>query len=318
LRARAEFDRAWCYDQAGHSTNAFTLLTNLVRQFPASPATPLAALWLGDYYLNQREPSRYGEAEKYYQLLFTSSNSVPAELSRRAILMAAKAAFFRQGYRDAKHYLTNYLINDPQLQGDLQVGPEAWFMLGDIELMDPARDVSTNKFAKFEDAINWFQRVTNYYSATRLAPLAMGKIANCHFQLAAQNTNRFDMATNQYWQVILSPLADVATRAQAEFGLGQVLEKMSEQRTNRTELLSSALTHYLDVVYGRRLQKGEDPDPFWTGKAAVAAAGLATERLQSSDQAEHLLEYMSKTMPSNPTWEKRLEALRQQRDQSAH
>jgi TolA-binding protein len=312
-RPQAEFDRAWCYYQAGHETNAFTLFTNLVQRFPASNSALLAELWLGDYYLNQRDPRYYGEAEKYYQLLFTSSNAVPAELSRRAILMAAKAAFFRQGYRDAKHYLTNYLVSDPLLRNDLEVGPETWFMLGDIEIMDPSRDLSTNKLAKYEDAILSFSRVTNFYSGSRLVPLAMGKIANCHFQLAAQNTNRYEMATNQYWQIINSPLADIATRSQAEFGLGQVLEKMAEQRTNRLDLLNTALVSYLNVVYGRRLGSGEEPDPFWMGKAALAAGALA-ERLQDFDQAERLYEYMQRgPVPVTPTWEKRLESLRLQR-----
>jgi TolA-binding protein len=314
-RPQAEFERAWCYYQAGNQTNAFSLFTNIVQSFPGSPFTPLAKLWLGDYFLNQRDlPHNFENAETYYQLLFRSTNAIPVELARHAILMAAKAAFFRQGYRDAKHYLTNYLVNDPQLIYDPQVGPEAWFMLGDIELEYPSRDLATNKLAKFEDAINLFARVTNFYSGTRLAPLAMGKIANCHFQLAALNTNRYEMATNQYWQVINSPIADVATRSQAEVGLGQVLEKMAERWNNRAELLNSALQHYLDVVYSRRLQKGETPDPYWRSKAALAAGTLAVEQFQQFDQAEHLYQEMLITLPSlSATWEKKLESLRQQR-----
>lgn len=313
-RPQAEFDRAWCYYQAGNETNAFTLFTNLVQQFPGTPCTPLAQLWIGDYYLNQRDlPRHYENAEAYYQLLLRSTNAVPLELTRHAVLMAAKAAFFRTGYRDARNYLTN-LVNDPQLVNDAEVGPEAWFMLGDIELEYPSRDVATNRLARFEDAINWFARVTNIYAGSRLAPLAMGKIANCHFQLAALNTNRYEMATNQYWQIIQSPLADVATRSQAEYGLGQVLEKMAEIWTNRTELLTSALDHYLNVVYSRRLGKDEQPDPFWMAKAAQAAGALAADRLQLPDRAERLYQDMLKAIPGlAPVWERRLETLRQQR-----
>jgi TolA-binding protein len=302
-RPQAEFDRAWCHYQAGNETNALKLFTSLAQRFPNSASAPLAQLWLGDYCLNQRD---YPGAETYYQLLSTSTNSVPVDLSRQGLLMAAKAAFFRQGYGDARSYLTN-LITDPQF------GAEAWFMLGDIELEDPSRN--TNKLAKFEDAINRFQRVTSFYANSRLAPLAMGKIADCHFQLAAENTNRYEMATNQYWQVVTNAgLADVTTRSQAEFGLGQVLEKMAEQRTNRIELINGALGHYLDVVYGRRLRKGEDPDPLWVSRAALAAGTLATDRLQRFDEAERLYQEMIKTMPSlRATWEKRLNAIRQLR-----
>ena len=106
----------------------------------------------------------------------------------------------------------------------------------------------------------------------------------------------------------------MATRSQAEFGLGQVLQKMAEHWTNRTELLEGALEHYLNVVYSRRLQKGEDPDPFWLNKAAVSAGTLAVEQLQHFDQAERLYQSMLKTLPSQSAiWEKKLEILRQQR-----
>lgn len=301
-RAEAEFDRAWCYYQSGRETNAYTLLTNLVSHFPGTGPAAMAQLWLGDFYLNQRD---YASAERSYQFLTQATNSVSPDLIRQAMLMAAKAAFFRQGYPDARKYLMP-LVDDPR------IGPEAWFMLGDIEI-EESRD-ATNKLAKFEEAINRFARITNFFASSRLAPLAMGKIANCHFQLAAQNTNRYEMATNQYFQLVLAPNADVTTRSQAEVALGQVLERMADQRPNRLELLNAALAHYLNVVYHKRLRSGEDPDPYWVGRAAVAAGTLATERLQRFDEAETLYRTMSRTLPAlDSTWTKRLEALRQSR-----
>ena len=183
-------------------------------------------------------------------------------------------------------------------------------MLGAIELEDPWR-AATNKFAKFEYAIISFGRVTNF--PNRLVPLAMGRIADCHFQLAAQDTNRYELATNQYWQVILSPLADAATRSQAEVGLGQALEKMAMVRTNRTELLNQALTHYLNVVYAKR-SKEEDQDPYWLGQAAQTAGTLAVEQLQLYEPAERLYQSMMIKLPSlRSVWEKRLATLREQR-----
>ncbi|MFO1501435.1 MAG: tetratricopeptide repeat protein [Verrucomicrobiota bacterium] len=303
LRPQAQFERAWCYYQAGNDTNAYMLITNLVRDFPNSETIPVAHLWLGDYYLNRRD---YATAEKHYQFLQTSTNPVSTDLQKQSLLMAAKAAFFRQGYNDARGYL-NKLVDDPRF------GPEAYFILGDIELEED----TSNKLSKFEEAIKPFQRVTNFYGRSRFAPLAMGKIANCHFQLAAQNTNRFEMATNQYWQVILSPLADVATRSQAEVGLGEVLVKMAEQRSNRIALLEAALKHYLDVVYGRHLRPDEHPDPFWISRAALAAGSLAVERLQRYDEAERFYREMFQLLPSlRSTWEKRLDNLTQTRNQS--
>jgi TolA-binding protein len=310
-RPQAEFDRAWCYYQSGSDTNAFKSLTNLVHRFPSSPVAPLAQLWIGDYYLNLRN---YADAETYYQLPSTSMNPAPVELVKQGLLMSAKAAFFRGGYPDARYYLTNtFPTAQTALIADPQFGAEAWFMLGDIELEDRAR--TTNKLARSEEAINRFQRVTTFYPNSRLAPLAMGKIANCYFQLAADNSNRYEMATNQYWQVVTNTvLADASTRSQAEYALGRVLEKMADQRTNRVELLQGALGHYLDVVYGRRLGAGDDPDPLWVSQAALAAGALASERLERFDEAERLYEAMLQRMPSlSAIWIKRLETVRQQR-----
>jgi hypothetical protein len=274
-----------------------------VHRYPGTRAGALGQLWLGDYYLNRRD---YISAERSYQFLSRSTNSVSPTLTKQALLMAAKAAFFRQGYADARNYLMA-LVEDPVL------GPEAWFMLGDIELEDRSRD-ATNPLAKFEEAINRFSRVTNFYANSRWSPLAMGKIANCHFQLAAQHPNRYEMATNQYLQLVLAARADVPTRSQAEVVLGRVLERMADQRTNRTELLTGALRHYLSVVYGRRLRPGEEPDPFWVSQAALAAGTLAADRLQRGEEAERLYRAMMKTLPSlQGLWEKRIEALRHSR-----
>src|SRR5690349_12724950 len=113
-----------------------------------------------------------------------------------------------------------------------------------------------------------------------------------------------------------SPLADVATRRQAEVGLGLVLEKMAEHWTNRNELLNAALRHYLNVAQASNIdrEKEEEPDPFWMAKAALAAGTLAVDQFQHFDEAEQLYLSMLKTLPSMAsTWEKRLETLRQQR-----
>lgn len=187
-RPQAEFERAWCYDQSGAETNAFGLFTNLLQHFPGSAYAPLAQLWVADYYLNQGSKVN---AEQYYQMLFDSTNPVPLALSKHGQLMAAKTAVFRQAYKEARFYLTNVytasLLNDPEL------GPEVWFMLGDIEMEDPSRD-TTNKTAKFEDAIIRFQRIVSLpeYSGSKLVPLAFGKIAECNFNLGLQSQGRYD------------------------------------------------------------------------------------------------------------------------------
>lgn len=291
-RAQAEFDRAWCYAQSGSDTNAFRLFSNVAQQFPSSSYAAMARLWIGDYYLNAHN---FDLAEiNYYNL---STNKM-GRLTEHAQLMAAKAAFFGQRYTNAFDYLTR-LVNDTRVEPDISA--EAWFMLGDLELEDSA---NTNNLAKFAEAIKRFQRVI--LTTNSLVPLALGKMANCHFQLAAQDTNRYEMATNLYLQVITHPLADAPARNQAEVALGQVLEKMAG--TNRVDLLKEALDHYLRVVYSK------EPDPFWMGKAAMSAGTLASDRLQLPDQAERLYKDMINALPSmRSVWETRLNTLQRQR-----
>jgi outer membrane protein assembly factor BamD (BamD/ComL family) len=299
-RAQVEFDRAWVSYQAGQDTNALALFTRVVKEHPSSPSAPMAQLWIADYHLNQRQ---YQSAESNYQLLFKTNQFIHPDLSKQARIMAARAAFFRQGWREARAYLTE-LIEDPRW------GPEAYFMLGDLEIEDTTRP-ATNKLARFEEAIKYFDRITNprFFPTNRLVPLALGRIADCHFQLSVQYTNSLDLAATNYHQVIFSG-ADIATRSNAEIGLAKTLEKMAEQRPNKKELLEQALTHCLAVVYSERL-KGENPDPYWVKEAALFAGRLA-ERLQRFDEAERLYESMLRSFPSlRPEWEKRLHALRQ-------
>jgi outer membrane protein assembly factor BamD (BamD/ComL family) len=301
-RPQVEFDRAWAHYQAGQETNALSLFARLVKEHPASPPAPLAQLWIADYHFNQRQ---YQAAESNYQLLFKTSDAIRPDLSKQARIMAAKAAFFRWGYKEARAYLTE-LIEDPRW------GPEAYFMLGDIEIADDTA-AATNKLARFEEAIKYFDRITNtrFFPTNRFVPLALGRIADCHFQLAVQYTNSLDQAATNYHQVIFSG-ADIATRSNAEIGLAKVLEKMAEQRPNKKELLEQALSHCLKVVYSERL-KGEDPDPFFVKEAAMFAGRLA-ERLQRFEEAERLYESMLRSFPSlRPEWEKRLQAVRQQK-----
>jgi hypothetical protein len=128
-----------------------------------------------------------------------------------------------------------------------------------------------------------------------------------------QYTNSYDQAVTYYSEVIDPKAnADIATRSKAEIGLGQVLERMAEQRADSKALLDQALDHYLNVVYSKGLRKDEAPDPFSVKDAALRAGALA-ERLQRFEQAEQLYEGMLRSFPSlRSVWERRIELARQQ------
>ncbi len=301
----AQFNLGWSYYQSGQDTNAYALFTNLVSRFPSHFLAPKAQTWVGDYYLRQEN---WKQAEQSYQMVFQNTNWIGAELSYQARLMAARAALFRQGYSDAKSYLTN-LVQDPKCPPS--VAPEAWFVLGDLFLEQSSTD-STNSLAHFSEALNVFTIITKQYPTNTLAPLAWGKIGDCHVQLATQFPNSYEKATNAYDQVLQSKWADlpVAALNQAEVGMGVVLEKMAESKTglDKVPILTMALDHYLNVVYGRN-SAGRDPDPVWLKKAALSATRLA-ESLNLKNEASNLYRRLMTVVPAmRSTWAKKLEAL---------
>ncbi len=165
LRPQAEFDRAWVFYQAGEATNAFNAFTNFVAQFPTHELAPLAQNWVADYYGDQEN---WLMAEQSYQAIFQSTNWLSSSLAYRAKLMAARTAFYHQGYADARSYLTN-LIADTRCPPEIL--PEAFFILGDVFIESKISD-STNALNNFMDAISAFSRITQQYPADRLAPLA--------------------------------------------------------------------------------------------------------------------------------------------------
>jgi hypothetical protein len=97
-------------------------------------------------------------------------------------------------------------------------------------------------------------------------------------------------------------------------GLGKTLEMMSALRPAGEQLLlqKQALNQYLDVVFGNglRVDRGEQPDPFWVKEAGFAAGKLA-EQLGLHRQAADLYERLIQILPAmRPALEKRLERAR--------
>jgi outer membrane protein assembly factor BamD (BamD/ComL family) len=311
-RPQVEFDRAWAFFQSGAETNALHSFTNFVSLYPTNSLAPLAQYWVADYFFRQRD---FLNAELHYQnRIFSSTNAPPSDLGFQASLMASRSAFFREGYADARRYLTN-LINHPECPAPLR--PEAYLLLADVFIQEPSPD-STNRFRNFEEALNPLTRLINQFPTNRLAVLAWGRIGDCSLQLAAQDParapKRYEESTNAYHKVIeFGSLASVAARSQAEVGLGRVLEKLAELKSvpERNALLDQSLNHYLNVVFARRINAdaGEFPDTFWVKEAGLAAGKLA-EALQKKNEAAQLYRRLLIEVPAlRQVWEKKLEQL---------
>jgi TolA-binding protein len=304
-RADVEFQHGVLLDRLGQGTNALTVFTNFVSRFPLHPLAPAAQTWVADHFHSQESWAR---AEQSYQRVFQNTNWIGLPLAYYSRMMAARTAFQRGGYNDARSYLTNLVI-DPKCPADLKA--EAWFALGDIFLEEPITG-STNALHNFTQAAAVFDRIVSQYPTNQIALLALAKKGDCYFQIAA-HTNFFDSyvtASNAYSTVLKSAALSMKARNQAEFGLARVLEKMAEGKseTERLKLRKTALNHLLNIVYGND-NAGQRADPFYL-KLGGREAGRLAEELGERDAAIALYKRLSVELPaSRSLWQSRISVL---------
>ena len=233
-------------------------------------------------------------------------------------MMAGRAAFMRQGYKDAANYFKSLIDRLIALNRPSPLIPQAYFALADTYMSSPAAVLgSTNALDGYKEAIGILDRITREYPANPLAPLAWGQMGICYLQLASADTNNYERAALSFTNALKSEVADVKCRSIAEVGLAKVLEKQSEQApaTERTRLLNEAFRHYWNVVDGKVLEENESADPVGLKEAAMAAARLA-ETLQRWDEAANLYQKLTRWAPPlRKTLESKLERLEQLRSQ---
>jgi len=313
LRSRAEFDHAWVNYQAGRETNALVLFTNFVAQFPTHELAPRAQNWVADFFFRQGD---YPNADKNYQMLFQNTNWPVTRLTYQARMMAGRAAFARQVYKDADKYFTD-LIN--VLTGDTNSPPdlvaEAWLRLGDTLTQGSRLEAGKPLDSRFGEAINAFSKITQQFSTNRWAAQALGRIGDCHLQLASQEPKRYDQAIRAYQEVMDLPQAEVADRSRAEIGVALALEKQANSLPapeNADLLLKSAFDHYYNIVCGKNLRDKEQPDQYCLKEAGLAASRLAEER-KDWEVAVNIYERLLAYLPSlRPLLEKRIEKAQDQ------
>ena len=311
LRPQVEFDRAWAYSRVGNATNALSQFTNFVARFPGHELAALAQYKVGLYYYEQKD---FDAAENSFQhkVLLRNTN-----YSYQALMMAARAATARLGYGDAVGYF-EALFKDTNCPPDIKA--EAYFALGDIITLQPP-DPGKPATAKFEEAEVAFGKIPALFPNNGLVARAWGRIGDCYYQMGSEDPKLYDKATNAYQKVLLVPGvsllpgADVSVRSQAEFGLGQVLEKVARPPKPGREipaLLDAAFVHYTNLLYEKNLAEGEMSDPFWLKEGGLAAARLAEERGQW-EMAAHIYDRLQQRLPPlRGMLEKRIERAREQ------
>jgi TolA-binding protein len=308
--ARAEFDRAWARYQSGNETNAFQLFTNYLAQFPKHALTRSAQHWIADYYFRQE---KFDLAEMNYQQIFLNTNWVTSDLNYHARLMAGRAAYFRQGYNDARNYLTNLLM-DAKCPSNMV--PEVYFELGNT-IMSEKGSTATDALERYGQAIVAFHKIPQLFPQSPFAPLAWGQIGNCHLQLATADPAQFERAFEAYTNVLSSPLADVDARGNAEFGLATVFEKRAARATGpeKETLQDEALRRFLALFEGAHLREGERVDPALLKEGALAAARLAEEQGRWQVAASVYRRLIDVLPPVRAIAEARLQRVQQMLDQ---
>jgi len=224
--------------------------------------------------------------------------------------MAGRAAMAGQRPKNARDHFGWLITNGPLSVASspipVSLVAEAYLFRGDM--LAENSEPGANPALRWGEAILFYSKVAEQFPTNEYAPLAWGRIGDCHFQLAAQDPARYDLAVAAYQKVVNSG-ASITVRSQAQFSLGTVAEHQARLRpvAEQGPLLDLAQDHYFKVLYSRNLRDGEQPDAFWMKKAGLAAAELLEGR-KRPDQAVAVYRRMQAELPPLRPWlEKKLE-----------
>jgi outer membrane protein assembly factor BamD (BamD/ComL family) len=314
LVAQATFDLARITHRVDPGPGSLALLTNFIARFPDDPNAPLAQYLVAEQLFNQGDFARAELA--FLDKLLDPARARPGdELPYRARLMAGKAAVFRQGWQSARDHFDWIITNGPlsvvSSRIPVSVAAEAYLYRGDLFLLEP-RPAGSDPLAAYAEALNAFAKVAENFPTNELAPRAWGRIGDCNLQLATVDPKRYDAAAAAYQKVMDSP-AGPGLRSMAEVGLGLVLRKQAALKppAEQPALYEAAMTHFLNVLYGRNLREGEAPDPPWVRQAGLEAAELAESLQQWSVALGIYQRLLTELPPLRARLERKIEELRQ-------
>jgi TolA-binding protein len=270
---------------AQRETNAVVLFNQFIAKYPTNELSPRAQWWVASYYYKINE---WQNAETHFQNLFQKWPA--SDLTYEARMMAGRSAVGRSGWTDAIRFFT-------MLTGDRTNCPpalwgKAMIAYGDVLISQ----VSTNKAADYDRAIQVFKTLTQSSHTNAEVDLAWGRLASCYYQWA-QIPGQKDSLTNAseaFKKVIDSPRANQTARCIAKVGLGLVFEAQAEGKTGeqQTALFKQALTSYVEVFY----DESGKPDVFWIKESGLNAGRMA-EKLGMWPQAINVYERLKEMLP---------------------
>jgi len=286
-RPQAEYFRACAISQTGDKTNAFISFTNFIAHFPTNDLAAPAQWWVADFYFAM---GAFSSAENGYQTIFTQWPK--SELANQAQMMAGRAAFKRQGWRNADEYFTNLWNN---LKCPVELRFQALFAHGDtLGMGNEGKPENYEEVMK--DVMKVFGLIIRDYSTNKLAALAAGQKACYALQWAQSSTDfdKYDTVSNAFLEVINSPQADARATNIATIGLGIVLEKLAQQRPDEArKFREQALEQYVNAFLDE-----DQPEVFWTKMAGMEAGRLAYE-MREWQKAIKIYQQLQKILPAS-------------------
>ncbi len=268
LLPQVRYSQALATYQAGNETNALMLFTNFVARFPQSELAPPAQWWVADHYFNLGDTK---EAEINYKAIFQNPDWLTNALYYPSQFMAGQASVARTSYAQAIRDYFEKLEADTNCPLELQV--RAVFAHGRA-LMSMESPDTNDPTANFQKAISVLNPIATAFPTNEWGARAWGQMGDCYLQL----TN-YDAATNAFTQAFEIAGTNAALASQARIGLGLALEKQAAllpAGDARKPLEYQALGNYLEVFNS----VSPDRDPFWTQKAGLQAAQLASTLLE--------------------------------------
>ena len=285
LLPQALYAQAWATFQAGDETNALMLFTNFVAQFPMHALAPMGQWWVAEHYFRLGDSK---DAEVNYKTIFQNTNWLDSALFYPAQIMAGRAAVALTENAEAIRDYFQILEDDTNCPLSLRV--QATFLHGSALMKMDSPDTN-NPTTNFSSAVTVFNRICQSYPTNETGARAWGLMGDCYLQL-----DRYDYATNAYWQALTWAATNAAVESQARIGLGIALEKKAALTPGSSQkLLDQAEDNYWNVLQGAS-DAEPSTDMFWTKVAGLKAAQLA-EGLGEWGRATNYYGKLLKLMP---------------------
>lgn len=284
LAEQAFYMRGWSLYLLGKSEEALTICREFIEKYPNSRWAADVLFWLGEYAYNQGD---YMGAERRFASL--AARQPVTDLSDDALYWAGRAAATQKEYLRAIEHFSRLAKSFPE--SALVV--EARFAQGD----------ALSELGQFASAILAFEEVIKKFPGNYLVNQAWGRIGDCQYTLALEDSARYAKAIAAYRTIMDDTAAPVELRMQAEYKLGRCYEKMG--------MPAEAVEHYMNVVYFyyAEWEKGLPVGVVWFTRAAFSAAALKETAQDWEAAAAIYRRVIDSGVPASPDAQNRLQRL---------